>query len=70
MPFINAHYRTHIGAANTGIGGSSAGALAALYAVVSRHGVFGQLVVVPCARHDEAAWAARLPAALRFLYGT
>jgi predicted alpha/beta superfamily hydrolase len=143
MPFINAHYRTRTGPAYTGIGGSSAGALAALYAVATRPGVFGQLlvespsiyvdndhilrdlaqlgtwpgriflgvgtnesnraecdpgapegglarvmrdfermvrrqapasrvqlVVVPCGRHDEAAWAARLPTALRFLYGT
>lgn len=27
------------------------------------------VVVVPCAEHNEAAWAARLPNALRFLYG-
>jgi hypothetical protein len=25
--------------------------------------------VVPCAPHDEGAWAARLPTALGFLYG-
>ena len=27
-----------------------------------------RLTVAPCGRHDEDAWAARLPDALRFLY--
>jgi predicted alpha/beta superfamily hydrolase len=143
MPFINQRYRTIADAEHTAIGGSSAGALAAIYTVVARPGVFGRLlvespslyvddyhilrdadrrtvwprrvylgvgtnesnapacdpqqsaaaqlardvrrfadtlraagvdesrirlVVTPCGRHDEAAWAARLPTALEFLF--
>jgi predicted alpha/beta superfamily hydrolase len=143
MPFINRRYRTETGAEHTGLGGSSYGALIALYTVTIRPGVFGRLllespslyvsdarvikgsrdvrewprriyvgvgtneggradckpgdwnreavqdvlrlkrgleaaglsaarlkvVVDECAVHDEAAWAKRLPEALRFLYG-
>jgi len=144
IPFIHDHYRVARDPAGRGIGGSSAGALAAIYAVVARPGVFGRLLVespsiyvdeahilrdaskvaawperiylgagtnesgqrtcdpndrdepelvsdvrrferllrdahvdatrihltiVPCAVHDEAAWASRLPDALTFLYG-
>lgn len=29
-----------------------------------------RVVITPCARHDEDAWAARLPAALTFLFGS
>ena len=29
-----------------------------------------RVVITPCGRHDEAAWAARLPDALTFLYGS
>ena len=143
VPFVEARYRVDPDPTWRGIGGSSAGALAALYAVIARPGVFGRLLVespslyvndtrvlreaaqlarwparvvlgagtaenaggtcpaqqdqpelvrdvrrladlitraatttqlrvsiVPCARHDEAAWAARLPDALAFLYGS
>ena len=145
VPFIEARYRVERDPAGRGLGGSSAGALAAMYTVVTRPGTFGRLlvespsiyvddyrilreaarvsvwparihlgvgsnesgaatcdphaaaeaelvrdvrrfervlrdagvdsagisvVVAPCARHDEAAWAARLPAALTFLFGT
>jgi predicted alpha/beta superfamily hydrolase len=144
IPFVEDHYRVVRDRAGRGIGGSSAGALAAIYAVVARPGVFGRLLIespsiyvdeahilrdaskvatwperiflgagtnergqrtcdpndraepelvrdvrrfeqllreahvdatriqftiVPCAVHDEAAWAARLPDALTFLYG-
>lgn len=143
MPFINRRYRTRTGAEHTGLGGSSYGALIALYTAVNRPGVFGRLllespslyvsdgelinksrssrgwprkiyigvgtneggradcqpgdvsqeavrdvlrlkqvlqsaglgrgrlkvVVEECAVHDEAAWAKRLPGALKFLYG-
>lgn len=143
IPFVERHYRVLDDPRMRGIGGSSAGALAAIYATVVRPGVFGRLlvespalytdqpqvvrdaaavsswpdriylgagtneagrpscdpaapaqsgpardvrelerllrdagvqasrihtVVVPCARHDESAWAARLPEALAFLY--
>jgi predicted alpha/beta superfamily hydrolase len=143
IPFVESRYRAATDARLRGIGGSSAGALAALNAVVSRPGVFGALlvespslyvddfhilrnaanvkvwpariflgagtneegrpscdpasttetelvrdirrlartlhdagvdssrvrtVVVPCAVHNETAWAERFPAALEFLY--
>jgi len=142
LPFIDAHFRTIPDAAHRGIGGSSYGALASVFAVVARPGVFGRLLlespslyvadariiedvkraralpervslgvgtnelgaatcdpgadageagrdvkrlaavlvahglsehavhvtVEPCARHEESAWATRLPEALRFLY--
>lgn len=144
MPLVNARFRTLTGPRNTGLGGSSAGALAALYTAVTRPGVVGRLLIespslyvdddrimrmsegvaswparvylgagtnesnqaacdtaaaapgeaglasdvrrlatimraarrppsvrvliTPCGRHDEAAWAARLPEALTFLY--
>lgn len=41
LPFINAQYRTLKGAANTGIGGSSYGGDAALYAMLARPAEFG-----------------------------
>jgi predicted alpha/beta superfamily hydrolase len=144
IPFVETQYRVQRDLTSRGLGGSSAGALAALYAVVTRPGVFGRLliespsiyvddahilrdaagvvswpdriylgagtneggrpacdaadkaepelvrdvrrferllrdarvdavrirvVVTPCAVHNEAAWGARLPEALTFLYG-
>jgi len=144
IPFVEARYRVLRDATSRGLGGSSAGALAAIYAVVRRPGFFGRLlvespsiyvddarilqdaanvvswpdriylgagtneggrpncdptgltepelvrdlrrferllrearvhairirvIVTPCAVHNEAAWAARLPDALTFLYG-
>lgn len=143
MPFVNGLYRTSTDPGRTGLGGSSYGALIALYTVVNRPGAFGYLllespslyvsdgrlveasrgvrrwprkvyvgvgtneggradcrpddlnqeavrdvlklkrvleaaglgrgrlkiVVDECAVHREDAWASRLPAALRFLYG-
>lgn len=143
MPLVNGLYRTKTGPEHTGLGGSSYGALVALYTVLQRPGVFGRLllespsfyvsdgriieaargarvwprrvyvgvgtneegradckpgdldeeavrdvmrlgreleaaglrggrlkvVVEECATHDEAAWARRLPPALKFLYG-
>jgi len=143
IPFVEARYRVARDPEQRGIGGSSAGGLAAINAVVSRPGVFGRLLVespsiyvddahilknatgvttwpsriflgagtaegpprtcdpadgvepevvadlrrfaallrsagvadarvrltvTPCATHDEAAWARRLPDALAFLY--
>ena len=143
IPFIDARFRTMRDPAGRVVGGSSAGGLAALYAVVKRPGVFGgvliespslyldnfhvireaatvrlwprriylgagtnesggscdsaavtqpelvrhvrqfadtllhrgvepsriRVLVTPCGRHNEAAWGARLPTALRFLFG-
>ncbi len=143
VPFVEARYRVRRDPAGRGLGGSSAGALAAIYAVIHRPGQFGKLLVespslyvddahilreaagvtswpgriylgvgtnedfrtrcdpavrgksdlerdlarfdrllrmagvgkerihetvTPCAVHDEAAWAARFPEALGFLY--
>jgi predicted alpha/beta superfamily hydrolase len=144
IPFIEASYRVDRNPKSRGLGGSSAGALAALYTIATRPGTFGRLlmespslyvddyhilrdvagvsvwpdriflgvgtnedgrpscdpnatgitelvadvrrlqrtlhgagmdtsriklVVTPCGLHNEAAWAARLPAALAFLFG-
>jgi predicted alpha/beta superfamily hydrolase len=41
MPLVSAHYRTLAGHANTGIGGSSYGGVAALYALLAKPTVFG-----------------------------
>jgi enterochelin esterase-like enzyme len=45
MPFIQKRYRVGKGAANTGLGGSSLGALIALYTGIEHANVFGQLLV-------------------------
>lgn len=45
MPFINRTYRTQTGSKATGVGGSSYGAVAALYTVMHRPRVFGQLLL-------------------------
>lgn len=45
MPLINATYRTRTEADSTGLGGSSYGAVAALYAVLAKPGVFGRLLL-------------------------
>jgi len=45
LPFVEARYRVAREPARRGIGGSSAGGLAAINAVVSRPGVFGRLLV-------------------------
>jgi enterochelin esterase-like enzyme len=45
IPFIEARYRVAREAEQRGVGGSSAGGLAAINAVVTRPGVFGRLLV-------------------------
>jgi predicted alpha/beta superfamily hydrolase len=45
LPFVEARYRVAREPAQRGIGGSSAGGLAAINAVVTRPGVFGRLLV-------------------------
>lgn len=45
MPFVRKRYRVATGAANTGLGGSSLGALIALYTVIEHPGVFGHLLL-------------------------
>jgi predicted alpha/beta superfamily hydrolase len=45
MPFVYERYRIARGAENTGLGGSSLGALISLYVVIERPGVFGRLLL-------------------------
>lgn len=45
MPFIARNYRIASGAENTGLGGSSLGALISLYTATVRPGVFGRLLL-------------------------
>jgi predicted alpha/beta superfamily hydrolase len=45
MPFIERSYRVARGARNTGLGGSSLGALISLHTVIARPGVFGRLLL-------------------------
>jgi predicted alpha/beta superfamily hydrolase len=45
MPFVQHQYRVALGPANTGLGGSSLGALISLYTVMTRAGVFGRLLL-------------------------
>jgi predicted alpha/beta superfamily hydrolase len=45
MPFVNAHYPVARGASNTGLGGSSYGAIAALFTALTSPGLFGRLLL-------------------------
>jgi predicted alpha/beta superfamily hydrolase len=45
MPFMQRNYRVATGPENTGIGGSSLGALISLYTVKARTGIFGRLLL-------------------------
>ena len=45
MPFVARQYRVASGPQNTGLGGSSLGALIALYTAIVRPGMFGQLLL-------------------------
>jgi len=45
MPFVERNYRVGAGPENTGLGGSSLGALIALYTAMVRPGVIGRLLV-------------------------
>lgn len=45
MPFVARNYRVASGPQNTGLGGSSLGALIALYTAIVRPGMFGQLLL-------------------------
>ncbi len=45
MPFVERDYRVATGAENTGLGGSSLGALIALYTVIARPGEVGRLLL-------------------------
>jgi predicted alpha/beta superfamily hydrolase len=45
MPFVGQRYRVAKGPENTGLGGSSLGAIAALYTVMDRSPIFGRLLL-------------------------
>jgi enterochelin esterase-like enzyme len=45
MPLVSRTYRVASGAENTGLGGSSLGALISLYTAIARPGVFGRLLL-------------------------
>jgi enterochelin esterase-like enzyme len=45
MPFLDERYRIARGPENTGLGGSSLGAVAALFTVMDRPGIFGRLLL-------------------------
>ena len=45
MPLVYQHYRIARGPENTGLGGSSLGAIISLYTVLDRPGVFGRLLL-------------------------
>jgi predicted alpha/beta superfamily hydrolase len=45
MPFVARNYRVASGSENTGLGGSSLGALISLYTAAVRPGVFGRLIL-------------------------
>jgi predicted alpha/beta superfamily hydrolase len=45
MPFVDQRYRVAKGPENTGLGGSSLGAIVALYTVIDRPGIFGRLLL-------------------------
>ncbi len=45
MPFVARNYRIATGAENTGLGGSSLGALIALYTAIVRPGLIGRLLI-------------------------
>ena len=53
MSFVVRNYRTAIGPVNTGLGGSSLGALISLYTAAVRPGVFGRLLL-----ESPSLWAA------------
>lgn len=45
MPFVYQHYRIARGPENTGLGGSSLGAMISLFATMDRPGIFGRLLL-------------------------
>jgi enterochelin esterase-like enzyme len=53
MPFVTRNYRVATGPENTGLGGSSLGALIALYAAIARPGLIGHLLL-----ESPSLWAA------------
>ncbi len=60
MPFIDRHYRVAQGAENTGLGGSSLGALIALYTATKLPGAIGRLLL-----ESPSLWASNRQSILR-----
>lgn len=59
LPFVNARYRTLTGAEHTGIGGSSYGGVAALYAALAAPTQFGLLLIESPSLHVGMGQAVR-----------
>jgi enterochelin esterase-like enzyme len=53
MPFVERNYRAATGPENTGLGGSSLGALISLYTAMARPGVIGRLLVDIASAGDQ-----------------
>jgi enterochelin esterase-like enzyme len=78
MPLVGRRYRVKTGPSNTGVGGISYGGVAALYAALSRPGVFGALLLestplwIGSGRQllEDARRAGRWPAAVYLGAGT
>jgi enterochelin esterase-like enzyme len=54
MPFVESNYRVATGPENTGLGGSSLGALIALYTAIARPGLIGRLLL-----ESPSLWASQ-----------
>ena len=65
IPFVERQYRADRIAAHRGLGGSSAGALAAIYAAVQRPGLFGRLLVESPSIYVDDAHVLKDAAAVR-----
>jgi predicted alpha/beta superfamily hydrolase len=65
VPYVERSYRADRNPSRRGIGGSSAGALAAIYAVVKRPGVFGRLLVESPSIYVDGAHVLKDAAAVR-----
>jgi predicted alpha/beta superfamily hydrolase len=65
VPFVEARYRVSRDPAQRGVGGSSAGGLAAIYAAVERPGTFGRLLVESPSIYVDDARILREAAAVR-----
>lgn len=59
MPFVNARYPVDRRASGTGLGGSSYGAVAALFTVLEKPGVFGRLLLESPALHVGGGYLLR-----------
>jgi len=56
VPFINSHFRTRTGTDNVAIGGSSFGAVAALYCAIAKQGSVGKLLLESPSLYVHDGW--------------